>query len=458
MAEDKGAERIEVRIAEQVRAAGGTTYYVGGPVRDRLMAAADAKEAEAGDVDIEVHGISPEELQKILAGIGEPLSFGKSFGVYSLRGWDIDIAMPRRERATGTGHKDFEIFVDPFLGTREAARRRDFTINALMEDVLTGEIIDHFGGVADIQNKMIRHVDDRTFPEDPLRVLRAAQFAARFGFTIAEETMELCRGIDISTLSRERVETEMKKALLKAERPSVFFESLREMDQLEIWMPELAKTIGIEQDPVYHPEGDVWTHTMEVLDRAAQYRDKVPDPYAFMLLALTHDMGKVITTEEINGRIHAYGHEIEGLELVEPFLERLVSGRDVIRYVLNMVPLHMRPNVAAYSKPSLKSTNRLFDAAAEPEDLIYFAFADRPVFAGTEAFSGDGDFLFDRLEQYRETMAKPHVTGQDLVDAGFEPGEYFTDVLNYAHKLRLAGVEKPSALKQTIAYARKYKS
>ena len=442
---------IVKKITEYVNEAGGKVFYVGGCVRDRLLG------IENKDVDIEVHGISPEDLYSILEKVGEPLVYGRSFGVFALRGEDIDIAMPRRERAVGKGHRDFIVDVDPFIGTREAARRRDFTINALMEDAMTGEIVDHFGGQEDLKAGIIRHIDPATFVEDPLRVLRGAQFAARFGFYIAPDTVELCRGIDLSTLSKERVEEELKKALLKADKPSIFFEAMREMDQLDHWFPELKELIGLEQDPVFHPEGDVWTHTLEVIDRAAGYRDKVSEPFRFMLLALTHDLGKIVTTEEKNGRIHAYEHETKGLPLVESFLRRILNENDVIDYVLNMVPLHMKPNVAAHSKPALKSTNRMFDQAEAPEDLIWFAAADRPVFAGKETFSGDTEFLLERLAAYDEIMAKPHVMGRDLIAAGLEPGEDFSEILEYAHKLRLAGIEKDLAMKQVLAYARDLK-
>ena len=440
---------IEKRIAELVSEAGGRTFYVGGFVRDRLMGRPNK------DIDIEIHGISPAQLHEILGMVGEPLAFGQSFGVFSLRGIDIDIAMPRREKATGRGHRDFEIEMDPFIGTYKAARRRDFTINALMQDVLTGEVVDHFGGMDDLRAGIIRHIDPETFIEDPLRVLRGAQFAARFGFRIAPETVELCKGIDLSALSRERIEEELKKALLKSDKPSVFFEEMRRMEQLDVWFPELGQTIGLEQDPVFHPEGDVWVHTMEVIDRAAAVRDKTSDPFSFMLLALTHDLGKIVTTETINGRIHSYEHETKGLPLVEAFVSRITGERKIIDYVLNMVPLHMRPNVAAYSKPRIKSTNRMFDAAAAPEDLIYFAMADKPVISGTDPFSGDSGFLFERLRIYEDMMAKPHVMGRDLIEAGLEPGEYFSELLAYAHKLRLAGVDKENAMKQVLAYNRK---
>ena len=143
------------------------------------------------------------------------------------------------------------------------------------------------------------------------------------------------------------------------------------------------------------------------------------------------------------------------MPLVEAFIGRLTNEKDIKDYIFNMVPLHMRPNVLAYSKPVLKSTNRMFDAAAAPEDLIWFAEADKPVFSGTDAFSGDREFLMERLKAYEETMAKPYVMGRDLIESGLEPGEDFSEILAYTHKLRLAGIEKESALKQALTYARK---
>ena len=437
-------------IAEKVSENGGKAYFVGGYVRDQLLGRPNK------DIDIEVHGIAAKQLFQLLEEIGTPVSFGASFGVYSLAGENIDIALPRKEHAVGRGHKDFEIFVDPFVGTAEAARRRDFTINSMMEDILSGEIIDPFGGQEDLKNRVIRHIDDSSFVEDPLRVFRAAQFAARFDMTVDPKTIELCRNIDVSELSRERVMDELKKALLQAERPSVFFEVLREMDQLSTWFPEVEQLIEIEQDPVFHPEGDVFVHTMEVLDRGASHRAEASNPLAFMLLCLTHDFGKITTTEFTKGRIHAYGHETAGVPIAEEFLKRLTNEHAVTEYVLNMIPLHMKPNMKAYSKSSLKSTNKMFDEAIAPKDLIYFSMADKPVFSGSEAFSGDPDFLFERLKIYDDIMSKPYITGKDLIEAGYEPGEGFSGAMELAHKLRLAGIDKDTALKQVLAQLRKY--
>lgn len=437
------------KIARDAEKNGGRVYMVGGCVRDRLMG------TEPKDVDIEVHGIAPDVLKAILSEIDEPMTFGESFGIYSLKGIDLDIAMPRMEHATGRGHRDFEVDVDPFIGTEKAAMRRDFTINAMMRDVLSGEIVDHFGGLDDLEKGIIRHVNDKSFAEDPLRVFRAAQFAARFGFSVADETVEICKKMNVGELSSERVEGELRKALMGSARPSIFFQTLREMGQLRPWFRELEELIGLEQDPIFHPEGDVWTHTMEVIDRGAGLREEAEEPYAFMLLCLTHDLGKITTTSFDKGRIHAYDHENEGPAIAEAFLSRFVGSKDVIKYVLDMIPSHMKPNMVAYNHSKIKVTNRMFDGVPAPGDLILFSLADRPVMAGDFRFEGDRDFLEERLGIYRETMAKPHVMGRDLIEAGFSPGEDFSEILEYAHKLRLAGIEKPEALKQVISYAKK---
>ena len=442
-------QKMAREIARLVASQGGHTYYVGGFVRDALM------HKENKDVDIEVHGITPKCLEAILVSLGERMVIGESFGIFGLKGYSLDIAMPRKEEARGQGHKDFDIFVDPFIGTEAAARRRDFTFNALMQDVLTEEIVDHFGGVKDLKAGILRHVNDKSFAEDPLRVLRAAQFAARFGFRVADETVSLCSRMQLQHLPRERIEGELKKALLKAEKPSIFFEVLREMDQLDHWFPEVKALIGVPQNPKYHSEGDVWTHTMMVLDEAAKLRDRAANPCWFMLSALTHDFGKAVCTEEKDGVLHAYLHETKGLPLVETFLRRITSETRLIKYVLNLVEYHMKPNTVAGAQSAKKVTTRMFDQSVDPEGLICIALADdRGRITQLPAIDHEG-FLYERLEIFRELMSRPYVMGRDLVEAGLTPGAEFTEILAHAHKLRLAGIPKDSALRQTLAYARK---
>ena len=442
------AREMARQIALLVEKEGGRAFFVGGCVRDKIAGIANK------DIDIEVHGLKPEKLEQILGQVGRWKTMGTSFGIYSMIGCHLDIAMPRTERTTGRGHRDFRVFVDPYLGPEAAARRRDFTVNALMEDVLTGKIFDAFGGRRDLERGILRHVDEKTFAEDPLRVLRGAQFAARFDFSIADETVELCKTMDLSALPGERVEGELEKAFLKAEHPSGFFLALRRMEQLGVWFPEIAALIGVEQNPDYHPEGDVWNHTMMVLDEAAALREEARDTMGFMMAALVHDLGKTLTTEQVNGKIHAFQHETKGLPLVENFLERLVFPKKRIGYVTNMVELHMKPNAMAARRSGVKSTNRLFDRSVDPKGLILLARADHLGRPGATILEENETFLWERLALFYEMMERPYVKGEDLIASGILPGPEFSELLTYAHKLRLAVVEKEAALKQVLGMAR----
>jgi tRNA nucleotidyltransferase (CCA-adding enzyme) len=435
-------------LAEKVSILGGRVYYVGGYVRDKFMG------KENKDIDIEVHGVAAEDLKRLLSGYGKIFMEGVSFGVFRVARYDVDISIPRKETCTGRGHKDFTVSVDPFVGEEKAARRRDFAMNALMENVLTGEVLDFYGGMEDLRQGTIRHVDPASFAEDPLRVLRAAQFAARFEFQVAHETVDLCSRMDLSALSKERVLEETRKALMKSQRPSIFFEALRQMGQLDTWFPEVQALIGVEQDPKHHPEGDVWNHTMMVIDRAASLRGQATQSLFFMMAALCHDMGKPVSTvRDDSGRIRAFGHEDTGVEIAERFLKRLTPEKRLMKYVSNMVLLHMKPNLLANAKAKAKSTSKMFDGSICPEDLLLLSKADR-----TGRMAGPYDeneaFLAERLEKFREIMSQPHITGRDLIDAGFTPGVGFSEWMEMAHRLRLAGVSKEAALSQLLASKR----
>ena len=238
------------------------------------------------------------------------------------------------------------------------------------------------------------------------------------------------------------------------------------MDQLDVWFSELKALIGVEQNPRFHAEGDVWTHTMMVINEAAKLRretaepegEAVASPLGFMLAAVTHDFGKAITTEVKNGVIHAYDHETKGLPLIETFLKRLTNETKLIEYVLNLSEYHMKPNVVAGVKSSVKTTNKMYDQSVDPEALIRIGSADALGKLPPEDTKANEAFLRERLAIYRDYMVRPFVAGRDLVEAGLTPGPDFSDILAYAHKLRLAGVEKDNALKQTLVYARKLKS
>ncbi len=445
--EDKNVVMARL-IAEKVLANGGKVYYVGGYVRDHLCG------RESKDIDIEVHGITPQKLSEILESVGKPKAMGASFGIFGLAGYDLDISLPRKENESGRGKSNFTEYTDPFIGVEAAAKRRDFTINAFMQDVLSGEVYDFFGGKKDLENGIIRHVDDVTFSEDPLRVIRAAQFAARFGFSLSEETVNLCKSLDLSWISHERVWEELKKALVKSEKPSVFFETLRKMDALDVWFPEVKALIGVEQPPQFHPEGDVWNHTMLVLDIGASLRDKAKNPVGFMMSLLCHDFGKPVTTTNENGRIRSIGHETAGVDIAKNFIKRLTSDVNLRRYIENMVELHMRPNIIAEQSSSVKAFCKLFDASCCADDLLLVSEADFLGCAKDESYVERKEYLYKMLKLFRKRMKKPYVTGADLIKAGYAPGKAMGEALKHAHKLRLAGLCKKEALCQTIAFLR----
>lgn len=448
---------MAIQIAKKVKEVGGIAYFVGGYVRDSIL------DIPNKDIDIEIHGIKPEILKNILSELGDIQTIGNAFGIYNLKGYDLDIALPRKERCIGTGHKDFEVYVDPYIGTHAAARRRDFTINALMKNILTGEIIDEFNGLNDLKNHIIRHVDSSTFREDSLRVLRACQFAARFNFKIASETINLCKTMDLSTMPKERIAGELSKALLKAKKPSVFFNSLYECEQTK-WFKEVYALKGIKQDSEYHPEGDVYMHTMSVLDQAGGLFPTGidnPDRYLpFMLSALCHDFGKVNTTEiNSKGRLCALNHEITGIPIANDFLGRIYNNKGFIKYVDNMIKYHMKAHSCFNNRSKTKTTNLMFDKLLYPKDFILLVYADstghdldnldnRQFNMFLEKAMTESGFLTDRYLDYGKRISESHITAEDLINIGLKPSPLFKIILDKAWGMHLKGIKKEHVLKQ----------
>lgn len=432
-------------IAEAVRSAGGRAFFVGGYVRDMLMG------IDCKDIDIEVYGIEPARLRELLASMGEVYDKGAAFGVLGLRHSDIDIAMPRKESLRGTKHTDFDVSVDPFLTYEDASMRRDFTINAMMLDPLTGEIVDCWDGKGDLEKNIIRHVSDATFGDDALRVFRAAQFAARLNAAISPETMAICRRMDVTELSKERVYEELTKALMKADTPSVFFRVLRDMGHLTEYFPEIHALIDVPQNPKYHPEGDVFEHTMLTLDAAAKLRHMAKEPLNFMLAALMHDLGKANATEiSPEGKITSYMHPDTGIPLAETQLTRLTNNTRTIAYVKNMVWLHMRPNMLANADSKRKKSREMYDMSLCPEDLILISRSDATGKTDAPYNTKNWDYLTERLDDYYKCIARPMVTGADLIAAGVKPGKHMGAMIARARSLHFSGVEKQRALTQVI--------
>jgi tRNA nucleotidyltransferase (CCA-adding enzyme) len=448
-------------LAETIEARGGRAMLVGGCVRDDLMG------AEPKDWDVEVYGVAPEELREILEIFGPVNAVGEAFTVYKV-GEHLDVSMPRRERKVARGHKGFAVEGDPDMSFEEAARRRDFTINAIMKDVLTGEIVDCFGGREDIENKILRAVSREFFGEDSLRVLRAAQFAARFEFDIDAETVALCRAIDLSDLPKERIWGELEKLLLKAEKPSIGLKWLYDLGVVDQLFPEMKALVGVPQQKEWHPEGDVDVHTLMVADEARKLIGELPHAkkVAVMLGAVCHDFGKPATTEFFDGKWRSHSHDEAGVEPTLSFLDKLgiytLDGYDARKQIVQLVRYHLKPGEYYKSKnPVGDGAFRRLARKVEPDLLYRVAKADslgrnpewlpRDQWFGSEAMEW---FIAKVRELEIETEApKPILMGRHLLDLGLKPSPEFRKILDAVFEMQLDG--KVTNLEEAIAEAKK---
>lgn len=436
-----------LKLSSAIQHAGGRAMLVGGCVRDMLMG------REPKDWDTEVYGVEPAELRLLLDSFGPINVVGEAFTVYKL-GSSLDVSLPRRERKSGRGHRAFVIEGDPSMSFAEASRRRDFTINAILKDPLTGEVIDPFDGQADIKNRILRVVAADTFVEDSLRVLRAAQLAARFDLKIDDETAALCRNIDVTDLPPERVWGEIEKLLLGAQQPSEGVEWLLRLGVTEQLFPEIHSLIGVPQDPEWHPEGDVFVHTKLVIDRA---RELIHDlPYArqvtVMLAALAHDLGKPATTEFIDGRLRSRGHEEAGVAPAEKFLDRLkihtLDGYDVRAQVIALVREHLKPGEFYKKRDEVgDGAFRRLARRCEPDLLYRVARADS---LGRNAewvprdkwYDADAQEWFIQRARELDVVQQPPapiLLGRHLLEMGLAPGRRIGEITKAVYELQLDG-------------------
>ena len=434
-----------LKLASSIHAEGGRALLIGGCVRDMLMG------AQPKDWDLEVYGVEPEKLREILDRFGDVNVVGEAFTVYKV-GRDLDISMPRRERKSGRGHRAFVIEGDPAMTFEEATRRRDFTVNAILQDPLTGELIDPFNGQEDIKQKILRAVSPETFVEDSLRVLRAAQFAARLEFEVEPQTVALCRDIDLSDLPAERIWGEIAKLLLQANRPSVGLRHLQELGALKWIFPEIRALIDVPQDREWHPEGDVFVHTMLVVDRARELIDDLP--YArqvtVMLAALAHDFGKPATTEFIDGRLRSRGHEEAGVAPTESFLNQLnlytLDGYDVRAQVVALVREHLKPGEFYKKRDEVgDGAFRRLARKCEPDLLYRVARADslgrnaewvpRAQWYGAEA----QEWFIERVRelQIEQRPPAPLLMGRHLLEMGLSPGREIGEITQAVYEMQL---------------------
>ena len=416
------------------------------------------------DLDLEVFGLPADDLKALLAAWGPVNTVGESFTVFKVQG--LDVSLPRRESKIGRGHKGFEVHGDPQLPFPEAARRRDFTINAIGWDPLADEYLDPHGGREDLERRVLRMVDARTFGDDSLRVLRALQFAARFECRIDEATAEVCRATPLDDLPGERIWGEVEKLLLRAPRPSIGLHLGRRLDVVRRLWPSLEAMAACPQDPEWHPEGDVWIHTAMVVDEAAARKDTFtyPEQVSLMLGALLHDVGKPLVTAVIDGRIKSPGHEGEGLPLAEAILDALqvhtLDGYPVRQQVLALVAWHMLPG--AWRKAQEPVSDGAFRRLARKVDMVLLArLAEADCHGRTGRFDCSfGQWFLDRVATLGVEHAAPAplLLGRHLIALGVAPGPHMGEILRAVYEQQLDGAvttleEAEEAAKATIASA-----
>jgi len=433
---DPDAFAVVQRIAELAHARGGRALVVGGAVRDAVLG------KPSKDLDVEVYGLAPSVVETMIASEFAIDQIGESFGILKIQKYPVDVSLPRRESKAGLGHRGFDVLADPGMSITEAAARRDFTMNAMSYDPRTDELFDPYGGAADLHAGVLKHTS-AAFGEDPLRVLRAMQFAARFRLTMHTDTVAVCRAMEMEGLPRERLFDEWAKLLVHGAEPSRGLKVLEETGWLaHFWELDVLK--DIQQDPVFHPEGNVLVHTAHCLDAFA--RERIGDEWEDLVVGfavLCHDMGKASTTARgADGRWHAYGHASAGAEPTRSFLARLTNMDGLVRAVTPLVTAHMEPDDLYKQAVGDAAIRRLSTRVGRIDRLVRVVRADyagRPplVFARCPA----GDWLLERAGALAVIDRAPSrlVMGRHLIGIGLKPGREFASILTSCYEAQLEG-------------------
>jgi tRNA nucleotidyltransferase (CCA-adding enzyme) len=439
-----------IKLCREIQKSGGRALLVGGWVRDYVRG------VETVDYDLEVYGVEADKLRELLDRHGRVNAVGEAFTVYKVKLRDgdkryvIDVSLPRRESKTGHGHRGFLVEGDPQMSIEEAARRRDFTINAMMYDPLTDEYLDPYEGRRDLEQRLIRVVDPQTFVEDSLRVLRAMQLASRFEFRIDPGTVALCRNIDLSDLPAERIRAEVEKWLLQSRHPSIGLIAARELGIIERLWPQIHALIACPQDEKTHPEGDVFQHTAMTLDEARKHIDDLPRPkqITIMLAALCHDFGKPLTTKIEKMQVTASGHEAAGIAPAESFLDQLkvftLDHYDVRTQVLGLIKYHLTPVKWFETQTSGQTiTDGMFRRLAlrvEPELLYRVERANRLGRAGSIKPEAE-EWFITRVSRLgvEEHAPQPLLRGRHVLELGLQPGKRVGEVIRAVYEMQLDG-------------------
>lgn len=415
---------------------GGCVRVVGGSVRDAML------DLPFTEFDLEAFRIGPKDLDRMLEDLDLQVDrVGRAFSVVKLRAVPVDIALPRRELSVGAGHRDFLVDADPDMTVEEAAERRDYTINAISYEPLAGRVDDPLGGQADLERRRLRHASHR-FTEDPLRVLRGMQLVARLGLEPDPDTVRLCSGIGWRELSVERVFEEWRKLLLRGVEIGRGLRFLQVSGWLQAYA-ELEATVGCEQDPEWHPEGDVWTHTGHVLDAFATERlDDDEEDLVVGLACVCHDLGKPATTRFVDGRLRSRGHEAAGEAPTRNFLARLTNRGRLVEDVVRLVVDHLKPRQLYQGGAGDAAVRRLAHRVKRIDRLVRVARADargRPPLPPADC--EDCDWLLGRAEalRVRDQVPARLVLGRDLIARGLPPGPEIGALVERCYQAQLDG-------------------
>jgi len=445
-------------ISHRLKSCNAKAILVGGMVRDHFL------NKESKDYDVEVYGINTiDKLQEILSEFGSVNLVGKSFGILKLNidNDEYDFSMPRIEYKIGNKHSDFTTTIDGNMSYHQAFKRRDFTINSIGYDIETAEFIDPYGGIDDIQHKILRHTSDVTFAEDPLRVYRAVQFIARFDLVIDELTFTLCKKmVDdelLEFLPKERIYEEFKKLLLKSAKPSIGFELMRSLGVLQ-YFPELQAIIDVPQSPKWHPEGDVWTHTMMCVDEMAGLKtDDAKLNEKLLWAILCHDFGKATHTQIKDDNITAIGHEGAGIEPMRNFMSRLTNQYDLRSGIEPLIRYHLAPS-QFYRNGAKSPVVRRLSTKVNIEEVVRVARADflgRTTEESLTRIYEAGDWLLEKSKELGvgTNAPAPILQGRDLISLGLNSSPQFKKILKEAYEAQLDG--SISTKEEALHFAKK---
>jgi tRNA nucleotidyltransferase (CCA-adding enzyme) len=432
-----GLEKMVMQLAAAIKAAGGRAFLVGGAVRDGLLG------LPAKDADFEVYGLAPDRLQAVAEKFGPLHLVGQRFAVLHLAtsAGQIELSLPRLESKTGPGHKGFEVTAHPELSPAQASARRDFTVNAMLQDPLNGELIDCWKGQADLRAGVLRHVSP-AFAEDPLRALRAARFVARFRWRIASATSTLCRRLDLAELPRERLEGEWRRLLLEGAWPGLGLLALEQVGALRLF-PEIRAMRGVPQDPIWHPEGDVMHHTALCLQAAVAIREQMQDPWVEMLAVLCHDLGKASCTEFERARWRSAAHDTTGESAVRSLMPRISGQANLADQVAPLVREHLRPSQLWFARDQVKASaiRRLATRVSIPA-LVRIAWADSAGRATPTPLDWPaGRWLLQQSELLgvKDQAPTAFLRGKDLLALGWAAGPQLGEILAEAYEAQLDG-------------------